>query len=102
MSWDLPFSPEGRGGVGQQEKETPQTPWSSETSFPIIVITIIVTSAALKVFTFIEHLMCPWNRAESFLYIPSLMPTTTPMIGTVPISTSQMKKLRLNQVKGWA
>lgn len=68
-------------------------PGASETSFPINIITIIIISAALKVFTFIEHLLCPQNRAESFLYIPSSMLTTTPMKGTVPISTSQMEKL---------
>ena len=58
--------PRGARGVGQQE--TPQTSWSSETSFPIIIITIIITSAALKVFTFIEHLLCPGNCAESFIH----------------------------------
>lgn len=81
MSRDCPFPQRSPGwGWGQQE-ETPKHPGTSETSFPIIVLTTI-TLAALKVFTFIEHILCPQNRAESFLYIPLFMLTTTPTKGT--------------------
>lgn len=76
-------------GVGGSRRKLPKHPGTSETSFPIIVLTIIITLAALKVFTFIEHILCPQNRAESFLYIPLFMLTTTPTKGTVPISTDE-------------
>lgn len=52
-----------------------------------------------KQLTFIEHLLCPRNCAKSFSDIQSLILTTIYMVVPILMSISQMKKLRLNQVK---